>query len=380
MHRTIVHLDLDTFFVSVERLQNPALNGKPVVIGGTSDRGVVSSCSYEARAFGVHAAMPARLARQLCPQAIFIRGDMDTYSRYSNLVTEVIRDRSPLVEKASVDEHYLDITGMDRFFGCLQWTRELRQAIIHETGLPISFGLSENKTVSKIATGEGKPNGEKMILHGEEMPFLAPLPIRKIPMVGDKTCMKLRSMGIERVKTIQEMPPELMEKVLGENGRSIWRKARGVDGTPVIPYSEQKSLGTERTFDRDTTDIGSLGEIVHGMVRELSFELRRMERLTACVTVKLRYSNFDTHTCQARIPYTSSDHMLLRTASELLKKVYARRMLVRLVGVRFSHLVNGSYQIHLFEDTEEMMNLYQALDRMRIRYGMKAVRSGVMMR
>lgn len=373
MDRTIVHLDLDTFFVSVERLINTKLIGQAVIIAGTSDRGVVASCSYEARAFGVYASMPAKLARQLCPQAIFVRGDMDNYSKYSNLVTEIIADKAPVYEKASIDEHYLDITGMDKFFGCLKWTKELRQKIIKETNLPISFGLSANKTVSKIATGEGKPNGEKQIDLGMEIPFLAPLSIKKIPMVGDKTYWLLRNMGIEKVKSIQEMPIEMMEKALGDNGISIWKKASGIDNTLVVPYVEQKSLGTETTFESDTIDIVFLRNTIVSMIETLGFDLRNKNRLTACITVKIRYSDFDTHTCQAKIPYTSSDHSLIAKATELFNKLYTRRMLVRLIGVKFSHLVYGNQQINLFEDTPELINLYQAMDKMKKRYGDQAV-------
>ncbi|MCK5221646.1 MAG: DNA polymerase IV, partial [Candidatus Aminicenantes bacterium] len=194
-NRCIVHLDLDTFFVSVERLINRDLIGKPVIIGGTSDRGVVASCSYEARQFGVHSAMPMKMARVLCDHAIVVRGDTDQYSKYSKMVTEVISERAPVYEKASIDEHYLDITGMDRFFGCMRWTHELRQRIIKESGLPISCGVSVNKTVSKIATGEAKPNGEIEIPDQQVKRFLSPLSIRKIPMIGSRTFHLLRSMG-----------------------------------------------------------------------------------------------------------------------------------------------------------------------------------------
>lgn len=182
MERNIVHCDLDTFFVSVERLLNVGLVDKPVLIGGTSDRGVVASCSYEARKYGVHSAMPMRLALRMCPEAIIVRGDHDLYSHYSSMVTEIIEEVTPVVEKASIDEHYLDVTGIDRFFGCWQWTQELRQRIIKETGLPISFGLSVNKTVSKIATGQAKPSGELFVNSGTEKGFLAPLSIRMIPI------------------------------------------------------------------------------------------------------------------------------------------------------------------------------------------------------
>jgi DNA polymerase IV len=371
--RTIVHLDLDTFFVSVERLMNSELVGKPVIVGGTSDRGVVASCSYEARQFGVHAAMPMKLARQLCPQATYVRGDMDTYSKYSGMVTDIIGELAPVYEKASIDEHYLDISGMDKFVGCLKWTKELRQRVMKETGLPISFGLSANKTVSKIATGEAKPNGEKEVQRGLEKSFLAPLSIRKIPMVGDKTYYLLRNMGIEKVKTVQEMSPDLLYHALGENGIGIWKKANGIDNNPVEPYTERKSISTESTFENDTIDIDFLQNTLVSMVEQLAFQMRSEKKLTACITVKVRYSNFDTHSAQARISYTSSDHTLISKARELFKKVYDRRMLVRLVGVKFSYLVNGSHQINLFEDTTELINLYQAMDRVRLRYGESAV-------
>jgi DNA polymerase IV len=371
--RTIVHLDLDSFFVSVERLINPSLKGKPVIIGGTGDRGVVSSCSYEARAFGVHSAMPSRLAKHLCPHAIFIRGDLEQYERYSKQVTEVIADRYPVFEKASIDEHYIDISGMDKFFGSLKWTQELRQRIIRETGLPISFGLSVNKTVSKIATGESKPNGELEIPKQMVIPFLDPLPVDKMPMVGSKTGHLLRSMGVNTLRTLRLMPPEMLMRVLGENGKSLWNRANGIDNNPVEPYSERKSISTETTFQEDTTDPEKLNNTLVRMVEELGFSLRKQNKLTACITVKLRYSNFDTHTKQAHIPYTASDHILLETARNLFSKLYERRMLIRLVGVRLSHLVSGHPQINLFEDSTEMVNLYQAIDRMKKRYGESAV-------
>lgn len=377
MNHTIVHFDLDTFFVSVERLLNSSLNGKPVIIGGMSDRGVVSSCSYEAREYGVHSAMPIKMARQLCSDGIYIRGDMEAYSKFSRLVTDVIAEEAPLYEKASIDEHYLDITGMDRFFGSLKWTHELRERIIRETGLPISFGLSINKTVSKIATGIAKPNGEKEVPEPEVKSFLAPLSIKKIPMLGPKTYQLLRSMGVITIKTLSEIPPDMMQHVLGKNGLVIWKKANGIDHTPVHAYWEQKSISTERTFDKDTTDVKDLNRLLITMVEKIAFELRKQEKLTACVTVKIRYANFDTHTMQKRIPYTSFDHVIMETVQALFKKLYTRRMLIRLVGVRLSELVHGTQQLNLFEDTPEQVNLYLAMDRMRKRYGSDAVKRAV---
>lgn len=367
--RSVVHLDLDTFFVSVSRLQNSALTGKPVLVGGSSDRGVVASCSYEARKYGIHSAMPMKLARRLCPEAIIVRGDYEQYTRYSDMITEIISGSVPVCEKSSIDEFYLDLTGMDRFFGCYKWASELRQRIIKETGLPISFGMSRNKTVSKVATGEAKPNGQMQIEYGTEKQFLSPLPVTKIPMIGEKTARLLHSMGVEKVNTLQQMPVQLLENVLGQNGIIIWKKANGIDNTPVEPYSERKSISTEETFETDTTEITKLKAVLVAMTEKLCFQLRSEQKLTSCVTVKIRYSDFDTHTTQARIPYTSCDHILIGRVKELFTKLFQRRMLVRLVGVRFSHLVHGHYQINLFEDSEEMIRLYQAMDHIRTRFG-----------
>ncbi len=371
--RTIVHFDLDTFFVSVERLLNSSLTGKPVIVGGTSDRGVVAGCSYEARSFGVHSAMPMKLALNLCRDAIVIRGDGDQYSKYSRMVTDVIAESAPVYEKASIDEHYLDITGMDRFFGSMKWTHELRQRIIRETGLPISVGLSVNKTVSKIATGEAKPNGEIQVEPPRVKPFLAPLSIRKIPMIGAKTYQTLRSMGVANIRTLSLIPPEMMDKLMGKNGIDIWKKANGIDTAPVMPYSERKSISTETTFEQDTIDVTRMREILSAMIEKIAFSMRKKGKLTGCVTVKIRYANFDTHTLQKVIPYTSFDHVLTKVALGLFDRLYTRRMLIRLIGVRFSHLVGGVQQLNLFEDTPEMVSLYQSLDRIRKRFGERAV-------
>lgn len=371
--RAIMHMDLDTFFVSCERLLDSKLIGKPVLIGGTTDRGVVASCSYEARTFGIHSAMPMRMAKMLCPEAIVLRGNSGIYSKFSDQVTDVIKESVPLYEKTSVDEFYVDLTGMDRFFGCYKLASELRARIIKETGLPISFGLSINKTVSKIATGEAKPNNKLHIEKGTERPFLSPLSVSKIPMVGEVTYRSLCDLGIKKIETIQQMPMEMMERVFGKNGIMIWKKANGIDNSPVVQYHERKSISTERTFDRDTTDVRKLEGIIMAMAENLIYQLRRGNKLTACVTFKIRYSDFQTYTLQKRIPYSSADHKLIPVVMELYKKLYQRRLLVRLVGVRFSHLVEGGQQIDLFEDNDKIINLYQAMDRMRERYGDRAV-------
>jgi DNA polymerase-4 len=366
-------MDLDTFFVSCERLLDSKLIGKPVLIGGTSDRGVVASCSYEARTFGVHSAMPMRMAKQLCPEAIVLRGNTGIYTNFSKDVTDVIKENVPLYEKTSIDEFYIDLTGMDKFFGCHKLASELRQRIIKETGLPISFGLSGNKTVSKIATGEAKPNNEIRIRKGDEKPFLAPLSVRKIPMVGEVTYKSLCDLGVKRIKTVQDMPMDLMHKVLGKNGLSIWKKANGIDNSPVVQYHERKSISTERTFNKDTTDVVKLKSIIIAMAENLAYQLRRGNKLTACVTFKIRYSDFQTYTQQQRIPYSAMDHNIIPVVLGLYKKLYSRRLLVRLIGVKFSHLVEGGHQINLFEDNEKHLNLSHAIDAMRERYGDRAV-------
>jgi len=368
-------MDLDTFFVSCERLLDSRLIGKPVLIGGTSDRGVVASCSYEARKFGVHSAMPMRLAKSLCPEAVVLRGNSGIYSNFSKDVTDVIKESVPLYEKSSIDEFYIDLTGMDKFFGCHKLASELRQRIMKETGLPISFGLSINKTVSKIATGEAKPNNEINILSGTEKPFLAPLSVRKIPMVGEVTYKSLCDLGVKRIQTVQDMPMDLMHKVLGKNGLSIWRKANGIDHSPVVQYQERKSISTERTFNKDTTDISKLKGIIVAMTENLAYQLRRGNKLTACVTFKIRYSDFQTYTQQQRIPYSAMDHNIIPVVLDLYKKLYNRRLLVRLIGVKFSHLVEGGHQVNLFEDNEKQIHLTEAIDKMRERFGDRAIMS-----
>jgi DNA polymerase IV len=266
---------------------------------------------------------------------------------------------------------------MDRFFGCLKWTKELRRQIIKETGLPISFGLSVNKTVSKIATGEAKPNGELFIPVTEVKPFLFPLSIKKIPMIGHKTYQMLRTMGISTIQTLSQVPPELMERVMGKNGIAMWYKANGIDPTPVFQYTEQDSISTETTFETDTIDVARMNELLTAMVEKIAFRMRKQQKLTSCVTVKIRYSNFDTHTLQKRTPYNSFDHVLIPVVHDLFQRLYQRRMLIRLIGVRFSHLVGGAQQIDMFGDTTEMTSLYMALDKVRLRYGSHAVRRAI---
>ena len=370
-------MDLDTFYVSVERLIDSRLMGKPVLLGGVGDRGVVASCSYEARTFGVHSGMSMKMARNLCPQGIVIKGNSGTYSKYSKMVTEVVRETVPIVEKSSIDEFYLDLTGMDKFFGCYKLASELRTRITKETGLPISFGMSANKTVSKVATGEAKPDGQLKIGSGEEKPFLGPLSVKKIPMIGKKTAFMLNRMGVQKIYTLQEMPLELLEKAFGKNGKMMWQKANGIDNSPLIPYHEKKSISTERTFMKDTIDTRKLKDMVVAMVEQLAYELRHGKRVCSNISIKLRYSDFQTVSKQKSIPYTAADHTLIAHAKGLFDTLYSRRVRIRLVGVRLGDLAGGGHQIDLFNDDDRIIGLYQAMDKMKARYGANAVRRSV---
>ena len=371
--KSILHMDLDTFFVSVERLLNSELNNRPLLVGGLGDRGVVAACSYETRRFGVHSGMSMSVARKLCPQAVVIKGNSGTYTKYSKQVTDIIKNQVPFFEKTSVDEFYADLTGMDKFFGTYRFATELRQEIIRESGLPISFGLSQNKVVSKIATGEAKPNNQMQIHRGEEKPFLAPLSVSRIPMIGTQTFQKLLGLGVSRIETIQQMPVEMLETVLGKNGRTIWERANGIDNSPIIPFQERKSISAERTFNRDTIDIQKLQSTLTAMTESLAYQLRRGNKLTSSISVKIRYSDFNTYTKQAQIPYTSADHILIPKIQELFRQLYNRRLLIRLIGVKFTSLAGGHYQINLFDDSQDMLNLYNSIDKIRNRYGEHSV-------
>lgn len=371
--RYIVHIDLDSFFVSVERKFDPSLIGKPVLIGGSADRGVVASCSYEARKFGIHSAMPMRTAMRLCPHATIVRGSYGKYSEASAQVTKIIADTVPAFQKTSVDEFYIDLTGMDRFYDCYQFATDLRLKVIRETELPISFGMSSNKTVSKMATNEAKPNGQLFVQHGREKEFMAPLPINKIPMLGEKTCQKLYQYGIEKIADLQRADLRFLQTVFGQAGRAIWEKANGIDYGDIVPYSDRKSISTENTFGSDVADPKKLESVLVSMTEELAFKLRKENMLSSCLAIKIRYANFETHTLQEKIALTSADHILIPGIKNLLKRAWNQHRPVRLIGVRLSQLCQGNYQINLFEDNEEKINLYRALDKINFRYGDKTV-------
>ncbi|MEZ4777653.1 MAG: DNA polymerase IV [Bacteroidia bacterium] len=375
--RSIVHMDLDAFFVSVERRQDSRLQNTPLIIGGTSDRGVVSSCSYEARRFGVRAGMPVHMAKKLCPYAVVLKGDYDAYEKCSREITELIQEESPLFEKASIDEFYIDLTGMERFYGCFKWAHALRMRIMKETHLPLSMGLSVNKLVSKIVTNHAKPNGEQYLLSKQVEPFLSPLHVGKIPQIGEKTSHRLCYRGVRDIATLRLIPQNILTGVFGKQGHFLYESARGHDDRPVIPWRERKSISTESTFPEDTMDVAFLRKTLVQMTEKLAFQLREARLLTTCITVRLRYANFETVTKQATISHAYTDDLLIPKALALLDQLYQKRLRVRLVGVKLSHLAPGGQQIQLFQDIPRQSDLYTALDHIRRKYGTKSIQLGI---
>lgn len=375
--RAIVHFDLDAFFVEVERLISPGLRGVPLVVGGGGDRGVVAAASYEARAYGVHSGMPGSRARELCPNAYFIRGNFASYSYYSDLVTQILAEEAPVLQKASIDEFYVDVTGLDRFFGCYKWAMQVKARVRREAGLNVSFALSSNKTVSKIATNEVKPNGAIQVPYGEERIYLAPLDISKMPFAGQKTVDHLRKAGIRTIGDLSALPAERVDGLLGKHGYGLWLRANGRDDSPVEPWSSRKSYSKENTYEHDTSDLTFLKAELIRLTTELVFDLRQGQVLTGCLTLKIRYANFETQSKQIQIPFTCADHELMPRVQALFDVLHQRGRPVRLMGVRFSKLIPGSYQLRLFDESMRMASLYTALDTIRDRYGLKAVHRAI---
>jgi DNA polymerase-4 len=371
--RHIAHFDLDAFFVSVEILKNPGLKGKPIIVGGDGQRGIVAACSYEARKYGIQSAMPALTAKRLCPHAIFLRGSYHDYNHYSRMVTQIIAESVPVYEKASVDEFYIDMTGMDRFFGVSEYTRELREKIIKESGLPISYGLSTSKLVSKMATNEAKPNGYLEVAPGKETAFLWPLTVDKIPGVGKQTQIQLHNLGIFTIEQIAKTPIDQLEYHFGKWGKKLREKSYGISDSPVEHYSEQKSISHENTFDADFADINFLDTELVKLTEETAYNLREDGKLTGCVTLKLRYADFTTVSRQEVINYTALDNILISKVKDLFNKLYKKGEKVRLLGVRFSHLVPMTIQMNLFDDAVEKLQLYKAVDDIKNQFGSDAV-------
>ncbi len=372
----IAHFDLDAFFVSVECLHDPSLRGKPLIVGGSKERGVVAACSYEARKFGIHSAMPMSKAMQLCPHAIVVKGSRGEYSRYSRWVTQIIEERAPLFEKASIDEFYIDLHGMDKYHKPYEWTIALREHIIQDTGLPISFGLAANKMVAKIATDEAKPNGYLIVPPGNEAAFLAPLKVNKIPGVGDQTHRTLLPMGVEYIRDLFTIPTSYLEQRLGNYGLELLDKAKGIHHGKVQNYHEAKSVSTESTFQENTNDMEFLMSELVRMTEKIAFELRLENKTAGVLAVKIRYPNFETTSKQATIPYTFYDDELIPIAKELFHQLYRKGQKVRLMGVRLSELTGEAIQTNLFTNKEKKADLYKAIDSVKNKFGKDALKKG----
>ena len=378
--RHIAHFDLDAFFVSVEILKDPSLKGKPIIVGGDGQRGIVAACSYEAKKYGIQSAMPALTAKRLCPHAIFLKGSYHDYSKYSRRVTQIIAESVPVYEKASVDEFYIDMTGMERFFGVNEYTKQLREKVINETGLPISYGLSTSKLVSKMATNEAKPNGYIEVAPGKETAFLWPLTVDKIPGVGKQTQIQLHNLGIFTIEQIAKTPADQLEYHFGKWGKKLWEKSYGISDSPVEHYSEQKSISHENTFNADFADINFLHAELVKLTEQTAYNLREDRKLTGCVTLKLRYADFTTVSKQEVISYTALDNILIAKVKDLFNKLYKKGQKVRLLGVRFSHLVPMTIQMNLFDDAIEKLELYKAVDDIKNQFGSDAVSKATSLR
>ena len=333
----------------------------------------MAACSYEARKFGIHSGMPSKKAFQLCPHLIVANGSRGEYSKYSRWVTQIIEAKAPLFEKASVDEFYIDLTGMQKFFNPLQWTIDLRKQIMDETKLPISFGLASNKMMAKMATNAAKPNGYLQVPFGKEKEFLAPMPVNKIPGVGDHTFEVLKAIGIKTIKDISEKTFEELEERLGKWGVDLWYKSQGIHHGEVSSYHEAKSVSSEHTFDENKTDINFLKSELVRLTEKIAYELRQDGKVAGCVAVKIRYHDFETASRQTTVPYTCADDEIIPVVKELFDKLYRKGEPVRLLGVRLSELTNDAIQTNLFDDVERKTDLYKAIDNVKGRFGKNAL-------
>jgi DNA polymerase-4 len=378
--RYIAHLDLDCFFVSVERIKDPSLNGKPVVVGGTpTGRGVVASASYEARAFGVRSAMPAATALRLCPHLILVRGRYGDYTKYSNKLYQRIMELAPVVERASIDEMYFDLTGCEVLYNndLPGFIKKLQKIVWDEFQLPCTIALASNKVVAKIAAQTVKPAGIIYVPHGNEEEFLAPLPVDAIPGVGKKTGEVLRKKGFELVSDLQKASREKLERILGKHGVWIHEVAHGVGRDELSTDHERKSIGNEQTFAKDIAEKDELLRIVLSLSGEVCSSLRYRHLKGRTFTLKLRYSDFQTITRATTIEPTDDDTIVFKTMKQLLETSYTRRLPLRLLGVRASHLLEeGQIELPLFPEDQKRTNMLSAVDKIRKKFGDDVIHVG----
>ena len=378
---TILHVDMDSFFVSVERLERPELRGKPVVVGGRPDqRGVVSSASYEARKYGIHSAMPLRTAGRLCPHAIFLDGHHERYSEWSDRVASILAKFSPIVEMTSIDEAYLDLGGTERLHGPpLAAADKLLRTIMQSTALPCSGGLATTRLVAKVASDQAKPHGLLWVAPGMEARFLAPLPIRKIPGIGEITERALRAMGIEIVEQLATHKQEQLEKVFGRWGSALYRKARGGDSFEFLIDAEAKSISHNHTFGEDTNNVAEMESLLSHLSQKASKRLREAGFSSRTLTLTIRYAGFQTytrsHTVQEPIRL---DADIFAIFLELFREHRDPKRKVRLLGVALSGLSHGGEQLDLLEADrrEKLEKLTKAADQLRDKFGFGSVQFG----
>lgn len=377
--RTIFHLDLDAFFVSVERILNPSLNNKPVIVGGDPEgRGVVAACSYEAREFGLHSAMPIRTAYRLCPHGIYLHGHYEEYVRFSDAVENILVQYAPLVEQASIDEYYMDFTGCRNIYGSLfSFASFLQKEIWEKLSLPCSIGIGGNKTIAKIASDCMKPKGITYVLPGMEKEFLAPMPVETIPGVGKVLRSDLNSRGIYYIRDIANLPSEYFSAVYGKYGTDLWRKANGEGSEYLSAGFKQKGISKESTFNRDITSKSALKDILFRLTGKVCQTLRNKNWQTSNVHIKLRYSDFKTVTRSRKIAPTDDDQVIFETAWDLLDKAITRRIAVRLIGVGITGFNNFSEQEFLFEDKNiKRKKMLRAINLLRSKYGFDIIEIG----
>jgi DNA polymerase IV len=375
--RTIVHLDLDAFFVAVERLDNPALIGKPVIVGGRPDaRGVVASASYECRPFGVQSAMPTATALRLCPQAILVSGHHERYAQLSRAVMALLQPYAPVMEQISIDEAFLDVTGTEALFGPAEkLAHTLQDRIEAELGLSASLGVAANKLVAKIASDYGKPHGVVVVPTGHEAAFLAPLPIRRLWGVGRVTAGELSRLGIVTAGDLAGWPLGELRGRFGSHGEGLWRAARGIDDSPVEAEHERKSISREETFARDVHDVAVLRRELLRLSDDVGESLRRHGVQARTIDIKLRYGDFTTLTRQASLAEpTDTGPAIYAQALALFETAWDRRRPLRLIGVGTSGLCQPARQLRLFEQEDRRQaQLDDALDRIRARFGDSAI-------
>jgi DNA polymerase-4 len=378
---SIVHVDMDAFFVSVELLERPELRGKPVVVGGRPDqRGVVSAASYEARKYGIHSAMPLRTAGRLCPHAVFLDGHHEKYGEWSDRVATILAKFSPIVEMVSIDEAYLDLSGTERLHGPpLAAADKLLRTITQTTALPCSAGLATTRLVAKVASDQAKPRGLVWVAPGREARFLAPLPVRKIPGIGEVTERALRAMGIETVEQIAAVPQEKLETIFGQWGTALYRKARGGDSYEFVIDAEPKSISHNHTFGEDTEDSNALGAMLSHLSQKACKRLREAGLATRTLTLTIRYAGFETHTRSKTLGEpTRLDADIFAVFQELFRVHREPRRKVRLLGVSLSGLTHGNEQLDLLEAERraKLEKLTSAADRLRDRFGFSKLQFG----